>query len=65
MVNKVYSMDDEFLVSNVRKRLIDGLKKLGYSQKIIDELIKICDNAYKEFGIPYPAIEEVIKKDSK
>lgn len=59
--NKMFSMGDCFSVENVRKELIEELKKRGYSQEKIDELIEICDTAYNDYKIPYPTIDELLK----
>lgn len=59
--NKIFSMDDCFNVEYIRKELIDGLKKKGYSQEKINEFIKICDTAYDDYKIPYPTIDEMLK----
>ncbi len=59
--NKIFSMGDCFNVEYIRKNLIEELKKQGYPQEKIDELIKICDTAYNDYKIPYPTIDELLK----
>lgn len=59
--NKIFSMGDCFNVKYIRKNLIEELKKQGYSQEKINELIKICDIAYNNYKIPYPTIDELLK----
>lgn len=54
-------MGDCFNVEYIRKNLIEELKKQGYHQEKIDELIKICDTAYNDYKIPYPTINELLK----
>lgn len=60
--NKIILMDDYFNIKYVRNNIIKELKKHGYSKERINELIKICDTAYNEYKIPYPTIDELLKK---
>lgn len=59
--DKIFSMGDYFKIENIRNELIEELKKQGYLQEKIDELIKICDTAYNDCKIPYPTIKELLK----
>ena len=61
--DKIISMGDYFNSETVRKELIEELKKRGYPQEKIDELIEICDTAYNEYKIPYPTVEELLKEN--
>lgn len=62
--NEIFSMGDYFNIEYIRNELVEELKKHGYSQETIDELIKICDTAYNDYKIPYPTIDELLKDDN-
>ena len=63
--NNVLTMGDYFSVDYIRKNLIKVLKDKNFSNKEIDKLIKICDEAYKEYRIPYPTVEELLGEKVK
>lgn len=60
-MNKIYSMGDMFNEDIVRNELIKALKEKGYKEEKINELMKICDTAYKDHNIPYPTIDKLLK----
>lgn len=57
----INTFDDMFLVKKVREELIKGLKEKGYKDDKIEELIKVCDEAYKNYKMPYPTLDELLK----
>ena len=61
MSDNIITMGDHFNVTEARKTLIAELKKRGFNQDKVDELIKMCDEAYENFKIPYPTIDEILK----
>ena len=65
MGNKIFSMDDSFLIKNVRKELIDKLKEKGYTDEEIERIITMCDEMYNEHKVPYPRVEEIFKEDAE
>jgi broad-specificity NMP kinase len=60
----IFTMDDFFNIEYIRNELIEKLKKQGYTQEKINELIKMCDEAYKDYKIPYPRVEELIENNN-
>lgn len=54
----MWTMDDEFLVSNIRKRLIKEFRAKGKTEEEIKQIMAICDKEYKENHTPYPEPEK-------
>lgn len=59
----IWTIDEYFSVKEIRNNIINELKNRGYEESKIDELIKICDEAYNDYKIPYPTINEILKDD--